>query len=59
MIALDGLKIPIAPKFGQEVKVAGRPEMEEIVKHGRQLQKTLETLQAAIVDLQTRVGALE
>lgn len=51
--------VPPGVKFGQDVRVAGRIEMEEIVKYTRLLQKTLELQQAAIIELQERVVALE
>lgn len=58
MISLTGVRVPPAPKFGQQVRVAGKIEMEEMVKWGRQLQKTLELYQTALIELQTENTAL-
>jgi hypothetical protein len=58
MTSLTGVRVPPAPKFGQQASVAGKVEMEEIVKWGRQLQKTLELYQTALIELQTENVAL-
>lgn len=59
MTSLKDFRPPPAPKFGQDTRVAGRVEMEEIVKYGRTLQKTFELLQTAIIELQTENAALK
>lgn len=59
MIDLSENRVPLAPKFDQNARVAGKTEMQELVKYGRQLQKCLETLQSAIIDLQQRIAKLE
>jgi hypothetical protein len=51
--------VPPGVKFDQTSRVMGRIEMEEIVKYTRLLQKTLETYQAAIIELQGKVTELE
>ena len=51
--------VPPGVKFGQDVRVAGRIEMEEIVKYTRLLQKTLELYQNAIIELQTEITTLQ
>lgn len=59
MTDLSQHRVPPGVKFDQTSRVMGRTEMEEIVKYTRLLQKTLEVQQAAIIELQQKVVALE
>jgi hypothetical protein len=43
MTSLKDFRPPPAPKFGQDTRVAGRVEMEEIVKYGRHASENFRT----------------
>lgn len=51
--------VPPGLRLGQDAKVMGKIEMGELIKYTRLLEATLRLYQAAILELQQKVTALE
>lgn len=59
MIDIKNLRVPPAPLFALGKKVAGPDEMQSIMRYARELQATINTIQAALVEAQEKIAALE